>query len=81
MNFERWERTKDILEQALRLEPEKRQAYLDSSCRGDADLRGEVESLIKSHEEAGSQFLGQPPGYSATDPAAHSPFRGEDWEV
>jgi predicted ATPase/serine/threonine protein kinase len=58
MSFERWERTKDILEQALRLEPEKRQAYLDSSCRGDADLRGEVESLINSHEEAGSQFLG-----------------------
>ena len=58
MSSERWERTKEILEQALRLEPEKRQAYLDSSCRADADLRGEVESLIASHEEAGSQFLG-----------------------
>src|ERR1700758_5050552 len=58
MSFERWERTKDILEQALRLEPEKRQAYLDSSCRGDDDLRGEVDFLINSHEEAGSQFLG-----------------------
>jgi predicted ATPase len=57
MSSERWERTKEILEQALRLEPEKRQAYLDSSCRADADLRAEVESLIASHEEAGSQFL------------------------
>jgi len=57
MSSERWERTKEILEQALRLDPGKRQAYLDSACRADADLRGEVESLIASHDEAGSQFL------------------------
>ncbi|MGA8272564.1 MAG: protein kinase [Candidatus Sulfotelmatobacter sp.] len=58
MSSERWERIKEILEQALRLEPGKRQAYLDSACQGDADLRSEAESLIASHEEAGSQFLG-----------------------
>ena len=58
MSSERWERTKEILEQALRLAAEKRQAYLESACGPDADLRGEVESLIASHEEAGSQFLG-----------------------
>jgi predicted ATPase/serine/threonine protein kinase len=58
MSSERWERTKEILEQALRLAPEERRAYLDSACRSDADLRSEVESLIASHEEAGSQFLG-----------------------
>ena len=57
MRGERWERTKEILEQALQLHPEKRQAYLYSACGGDADLRSEVESLISSHEEAGSQFL------------------------
>jgi predicted ATPase len=57
MSSERWERTKEILEQALRLAPEERQAYLDSACGADADLRSEVESLIASHEEAGSQFL------------------------
>ena len=58
MSSERWERTKEILEQALRLAPEERQAYLVSACGADADLRSEVESLIASHEEAGSQFLG-----------------------
>lgn len=58
MSSERWERIKEILEQALRLASEKRQTYLDSACRSDADLRREVESLIASHEEAGSQFLG-----------------------
>jgi serine/threonine protein kinase len=58
MSSERWERTKEILEQALRLASQERQAYLDSACGADADLRREVESLIASHEEAGSQFLG-----------------------
>src|SRR6202049_658852 len=58
MSSERWERTKEILEQALCLAPEARQAYLESACGADADLRMEVESLIVAHEEAGSQFLG-----------------------
>src|SRR6202521_5460217 len=58
MSSERWERTKEILEQALCLAPEARQAYLESACGADADLRMEVESLIAAHEEAGSQFLG-----------------------
>jgi predicted ATPase/serine/threonine protein kinase len=58
MSSELWERTKEILEQALRLAPEERQAYLVAACGADADLRSEVESLIASHEEAGSQFLG-----------------------
>ncbi len=59
MSSQRWERTKEILEQALRLGPEERVAYLDAACGADADLRREVESLISSHEEAGSQFLAE----------------------
>jgi predicted ATPase/serine/threonine protein kinase len=57
MSSERWEQTKEILEQALRRTPQERPPYLDSVCGADADLRREVESLIASHEEAGSQFL------------------------
>ena len=57
MSSERWERTKEILEQALHIAPERRAAYLDSACVTDADLRAEVESLIAHHDEAGSQFL------------------------
>jgi len=57
MSSERWERTKQILEEALRLAPERRRSYLDSACGTDPELRVEVESLIASHEEAGSQFL------------------------
>jgi serine/threonine protein kinase len=57
MSSERWERTKRVLEEALRLASERRPAYLDSACGTDRELRAEVESLIASHEEAGSQFL------------------------
>src|SRR5579864_347259 len=58
MKTHHWERTKEILEEALRLVPDKRQAYLDVECGPDGELRSEVESLIASHEKAGSQFLG-----------------------
>ncbi|HEV2698951.1 MAG TPA: serine/threonine-protein kinase, partial [Terriglobales bacterium] len=75
MSSERWERTKEILEQALRIAPEERQAYLDSACRADADLRREVESLIASHEKAGSRFLGAaaPQVLQLTPPGALPP--------
>ena len=57
MSTDRWERTKQILEEALRYPPERRNSYLDVACGADGELREEVESLIASHEEAGSQFL------------------------
>lgn len=57
MNTERWERTKQILEEALRYSSGGRNSYLDVACGADTELRAEVESLIASHEAAGSQFL------------------------
>jgi hypothetical protein len=57
MSTERWERTKQILEEALRIAPEQRQTYLDLVCGADSEMRAEVESLITSHAEAGSAFL------------------------
>src|SRR5947207_797623 len=57
MSTERWERTKQILEEALRIAPEQRPAYLDLVCGTDSEMRAEVESLIASHAEAGSEFL------------------------
>jgi serine/threonine protein kinase/Tfp pilus assembly protein PilF/TolB-like protein len=57
MISDRWERTKHILEEALRLTPEQRPAYLTAVCGDDGELRRDVESLIASYEEAGSRFL------------------------
>jgi serine/threonine protein kinase/Tol biopolymer transport system component len=60
MTTERWERTKQILAEALRQAPDSRQEYVEAVCGLDRELREELESLIASHEEAGSQFLARP---------------------
>jgi serine/threonine-protein kinase len=39
--------------------PAEREAYLDEACAGDAELRRQVEALLKSHTAAG-QFLAVP---------------------
>src|SRR5437660_35208 len=57
MRTERWERTKQILDEALRITHEQRQTYLDLVCGADSEMRAEVESLIASDAEAGSAFL------------------------
>ena len=57
MSVDQWERAKQLLEEAVGLAPERRRAFLDSACGPDSELRAEVESLIASHDEAGSHFL------------------------
>ncbi|HMI51605.1 MAG TPA: protein kinase [Candidatus Saccharimonadales bacterium] len=57
MTPDRWEQIGRILENALALEAEKRHPYLAAACAEDSELRSEVESLLASHEEAGSRFL------------------------
>jgi serine/threonine protein kinase/tetratricopeptide (TPR) repeat protein len=57
MSTARWEQTKQLLEEALRLSPDERPQYLDCACGSDRQLRADVESLIASHEAAGSEFL------------------------
>jgi eukaryotic-like serine/threonine-protein kinase len=67
MTPERMEQIGEILEKALALEKDERRKYLDDTCAGDLELRGEVESLLDSHERAGSQFL-DVPAISLNDP-------------
>ena len=57
MSVDQWERTKQIFEETLRVSAEERSKFLDVACGNDLELRAEVESLIASHERAGSQFL------------------------
>ncbi len=42
-------RVRDIFLAALELSPEQRPAYLAEACRGDADLRAEVERLLAAN--------------------------------
>jgi hypothetical protein len=41
---------------ALELPADQRGAYLDQACAGDADLRRQVEALLRVHDDAGSFF-------------------------
>ncbi|QDU21949.1 bifunctional serine/threonine-protein kinase/formylglycine-generating enzyme family protein [Urbifossiella limnaea] len=53
-------RVKEVFLAAAELpEGAARSAFLDRSCGGDADLRGRVEVLLRSHDPEGS-FLGTP---------------------
>src|SRR5262245_8486090 len=40
-----------IFRAALELSPDRRAAYLDQACGNDAGLRGEVESLLRAHDD------------------------------
>ena len=52
-------RANEIFATAVELPPEQRQAYLEHTCAGDADLRRQVEALLAAHARAGS-FLDRP---------------------
>jgi Tol biopolymer transport system component/serine/threonine protein kinase len=52
MKADRWHRVKELLNEALDREPSRRAAFLDEQCAGDAELRGEVDSLLASWDEA-----------------------------
>jgi hypothetical protein len=41
---------------ALELPADQRGAYLDQACAGNADLRRQVEALLRVHDDAGSFF-------------------------
>jgi eukaryotic-like serine/threonine-protein kinase len=57
MTPERWQQIKAVLEKALETPFRERTAFLEQACSDDAEMRKEVDSLLKSNEEARSGFL------------------------
>ena len=57
---ERWQRVKQLLDEAIGINAADRSSFLERTCAGDSDLRREVESLLSSHEQAGTNFLKNP---------------------
>jgi tRNA A-37 threonylcarbamoyl transferase component Bud32/tetratricopeptide (TPR) repeat protein len=45
-----------LFERALDVPADRRTAFLDSACGGDAPLRRELESLLEAHDSAGGYF-------------------------
>ena len=54
MNKATWQRVKEIFDEAHELADEARAEFVESSCKGDAELRSEVEKLLASYD---SDFL------------------------
>lgn len=61
-----WERVKQVFEAALERPAPERDAFIAGECAGDAQLRGEVESLLKEYDRLGS-FLEQPAAAEAPE--------------
>ncbi len=61
---ERWQRVKQLLEEALELPTDQRELFLDNICDSDDLLRQEVESLLLE-ENANTNELLQSPLYAA----------------
>ena len=59
MQQERWRRVDEIFHSALRLDGQRRVAFLEQTCSDDSDLREYVERLLIHYGEAAS-FLEQP---------------------
>ena len=50
MDPERWERVKDLFQEALERAPEERGSHLKEVCREDAALQNDVERLLSAHD-------------------------------
>jgi serine/threonine protein kinase len=60
VNPERWQQVREVFDRAIASPDDGRTAVLDAACAGDSELRQEVESLLRSHQQAGSVFLKKP---------------------
>ncbi len=56
-----------IFKAAVKLPPDRRAAYLEEACGSDAELRGEIESLLHAHDTSGSFLENVPAGPDPTE--------------
>ena len=56
MTPQRWQQIKSLFNAALERPPEDRAAYLHEHCGNDIELREDVESLLRTHDEPDDSF-------------------------
>ncbi len=56
-----------IFKAAVKLPPDRRAAYLEQACGSDAELRGEIESLLHAHETSCGFLENVPTGPDPTE--------------
>lgn len=59
MTPQKWQQIKDVFQSAIEIDSGRRSSFLREACRGDGELRNEVERLIVLHEQAG-EFIETP---------------------
>ena len=59
MNSKRWQQVKVLFNEAVALEPERRERFLSDACKNDEYLRRELEILLASFDDAES-FMENP---------------------
>jgi len=65
MNPDRWQQIGQLYHTALELEPAARATFLDEACGSDDELRREVESLLRAHQQADGFIAGKVAGVVA----------------
>lgn len=60
MSDETRRRAEEIFQEAADRPPDARDRFIREACGGDADLQGEVRSLLRHFELAGEEFLARP---------------------
>jgi len=68
LTLKREEQIRELFSQTLERPPEQRAQFLDQACKGEPELRPQVDSLLRAHERAGD-FLKRPPQPSPCEPA------------
>ena len=63
---DRWKRIEAILDEALELPTEDREAYLESACDGDEQLLREVRALVDADEKSGGFLETSAQDFAAT---------------
>ncbi len=64
LTAERWRRIEEVLDVILSNEPHRWRSLAGELCRGDADLRADVDSFLQ-HAEDARGYLESPPGNTA----------------
>ncbi len=75
MDREKWRAVRALFERCLELPPEERAAFLEADSSA-AEVRAEVEELLRSEVEAPTDFA-EPPSQIAPTPQAFAPRSGD----
>jgi tetratricopeptide (TPR) repeat protein len=59
MEPQQWQRVKQILGEALDLDPGERRSFVEAACGGEPEVRSQVESFLAAEDEAGD-FIEEP---------------------